>query len=85
MRGLDMAASELERLTAAVTIVATVATGSIDPLAAIARRRVYLSNATIHGRFALRACFVDHRTTEDDVRVIVSEVVQAAGEVDATM
>jgi glutamate/tyrosine decarboxylase-like PLP-dependent enzyme len=47
----------------------------------VARGRVYLSNATIGGRFALRACFVNHRTTEDDVRAIVSEVIAAAGEV----
>ena len=46
----------------------------------IARGRVYLSNATIYGQFALRACFVNHRTTEDDVRAIVSEVIAAADE-----
>ena len=46
----------------------------------IARGRVYLSNATIDGQFALRACFVNHRTKEDDVRAIVSEVVAAADE-----
>lgn len=46
----------------------------------IARGRVYLSNATIHGQFLLRACFVNHRTTEDDVRAIVSEVEAAASE-----
>jgi glutamate/tyrosine decarboxylase-like PLP-dependent enzyme len=45
-----------------------------------ARGRVYLSNATIRGRFALRACFVNHRTKADDVRAIVSEVVAAADE-----
>ncbi|MFO1056221.1 MAG: pyridoxal-dependent decarboxylase [Dongiaceae bacterium] len=49
----------------------------------IARGRVYLSNATIDGRFALRACFVNHRTTEADVRAIVAEVMAAAGEVGA--
>jgi aromatic-L-amino-acid decarboxylase len=49
----------------------------------IARGRVYLSNATIGGQFALRACFVNHRTKEDDVREIVSEVIAAAGEVNA--
>ncbi len=49
----------------------------------IARGRVYLSNATVHGRFALRACFVNHRTTEDDVRAIVSEVIAAADELNA--
>jgi aromatic-L-amino-acid/L-tryptophan decarboxylase len=47
----------------------------------IARGRVYLSNATIGGQFALRACFVNHRTREDDVLAIVSEVIAAAGEV----
>src|SRR5690606_18922986 len=44
----------------------------------IVRGRVYLSNATIRDRFALRACFVNHRTSEDDVRAIVSEVIAAA-------
>jgi aromatic-L-amino-acid/L-tryptophan decarboxylase len=46
----------------------------------IARGRVYLSNATIHDQFALRACFVNHRTTENDVRAIVSEVIAAGSE-----
>ena len=49
----------------------------------IARGRVYFSNATIDGRFALRACFVNHRATDDDVRAIVSEVMAAADELDA--
>ncbi len=44
------------------------------------RGRVYLSNATIHGQFALRACFVNHRAKEDDVRAIVTEVLAAAAE-----
>ncbi|WP_226583606.1 pyridoxal phosphate-dependent decarboxylase family protein [Acuticoccus sediminis] len=47
----------------------------------IKRGRVYLSNATIDGRFALRACFVNHRTSQDDVAVIVSEVLAAARDV----
>ncbi len=47
----------------------------------IARGRVYLSNATVNGQFALRACFVNHRTKEDDVRAIVSETIAAAKEV----
>lgn len=47
----------------------------------IARGRVYLSNASIGNHFALRACFVNHRTTKDDVQAIVSEVIAAAGEV----
>lgn len=48
-----------------------------------ARGRVYLSNATIGGRFALRACFVNHRTSDDDVETIVPEVVAAAEELNA--
>lgn len=46
----------------------------------IARGRVYLSNATIGGQFALRACFVNHRTIEADVQAIVAEVIAAANE-----
>jgi glutamate/tyrosine decarboxylase-like PLP-dependent enzyme len=42
------------------------------------RGRVYLSNATIRGAFALRACFVNHRTTSADVEVVVDEVLAAA-------
>jgi glutamate/tyrosine decarboxylase-like PLP-dependent enzyme len=39
--------------------------------------RVYLSNASIGGAFALRACFVNHRTTDDDVAAIVAAVLAA--------
>jgi aromatic-L-amino-acid/L-tryptophan decarboxylase len=46
----------------------------------IERGRVYISNATIEGQFALRACFVNHRTTDENVREIVDEVCAAAGE-----
>jgi glutamate/tyrosine decarboxylase-like PLP-dependent enzyme len=46
-----------------------------------ARGRVYLSNATIGGGFALRACFVNHRTTDRDVRAVVDEVVAAAASI----
>lgn len=44
----------------------------------IQRGRVYLSNASIRGKFALRACFVNHRTTDADVDTIVDEVMTAA-------
>ncbi|BDG05449.1 pyridoxal phosphate-dependent decarboxylase family protein [Anaeromyxobacter oryzae] len=44
-----------------------------------ARGRVYLSNAVVGGVFALRACFVNHRTTDADVEEVVQEVL-AAGE-----
>jgi len=46
----------------------------------IRRGRVYLSNATLHGRFCLRACIVNHRTTEADVDSVITEVIAAAGE-----
>lgn len=49
----------------------------------IQRGRVYLSNATIHGQFALRACFMNHRTTEQDVNAIVEEVLAAAEDLHA--
>jgi hypothetical protein len=44
------------------------------------RGRVYLSNATVGGAFALRACFVNHRTTDADVDAVVDEVLAAARE-----
>ena len=45
-----------------------------------ARGHVYLSNASLSGRFVLRACFVNHRTTPEDVRTVFSEVLAAAEE-----
>ena len=44
------------------------------------RGRVYFSNATIGGRFALRACIVNHRTTPADVEAVVDEVVAVGRE-----
>jgi aromatic-L-amino-acid/L-tryptophan decarboxylase len=53
-------------------------------LARIIRRgRVYLSNANLRGRFALRACLVNHRTTDRDLDAVVTETLAAAGEVTA--
>jgi hypothetical protein len=46
----------------------------------VQRGRVYLSNATLREQFALRACIVNHRTTEADVESVVSETLAAAGE-----
>ncbi len=46
----------------------------------VRRGKVFLSNASIQGKFALRACFVNHRTTPDDVSQIVSEVITAGRE-----
>src|SRR5262249_17052425 len=47
----------------------------------IERGRAYLSNAALRAGFGLRACFVNHRTTEADVAQIVPEVLAAADEV----
>jgi glutamate/tyrosine decarboxylase-like PLP-dependent enzyme len=41
------------------------------------RGRVVISNATIRGAFALRACIVNHLTTDDDVAAVVEEVLAA--------
>ncbi|MGC2448717.1 MAG: aminotransferase class V-fold PLP-dependent enzyme [Candidatus Sulfotelmatobacter sp.] len=47
----------------------------------INRGRVYLSNASIDGKFCLRACIVNHRTTDVDVDSVVPEVLAAAKEI----
>jgi glutamate/tyrosine decarboxylase-like PLP-dependent enzyme len=47
----------------------------------IQRGRVYISNATIRGQFALRACIVNHRSSDRDVLAIVDEVLAAGREV----
>jgi len=39
--------------------------------------RVSLSNATVRGSFALRACIVNHLTTDRDIATVVDEVVDA--------
>ena len=41
--------------------------------------RVYLSNATVDGRFALRACITNFRTTQADVEQVLTVVRQLAG------
>lgn len=45
------------------------------------RGRIYLSNATLRAKFCLRACVVNHRTTDSDMDAVVPEVLAAAGEV----
>ncbi|HET9308854.1 MAG TPA: aminotransferase class V-fold PLP-dependent enzyme [Candidatus Sulfotelmatobacter sp.] len=47
----------------------------------VARGRVYLSNASLRGTFSLRACIVNHRTTDADVDSIIPEVLAAAKEI----
>lgn len=44
----------------------------------VARGRVYLSNASLHGKFCLRACIVNHRTKDADIDNVISEVRAAA-------
>jgi len=43
----------------------------------VARGRVYLSNAVLHGKFCLRACIVNHLTKETDIDAVVPEVLAA--------
>ncbi len=47
----------------------------------VERGRVYLSNTTVRGTFALRACIVNHRTTDADVDSVIPEVLAAAAEI----
>jgi glutamate/tyrosine decarboxylase-like PLP-dependent enzyme len=71
-RWKDASGMELDRLNAAI-------------LHEVLRRgRVYLSNASVHGAFALRACIVNHRTTDADIAAVVEEVVAAAAAVVTT-
>lgn len=44
----------------------------------VERGRVYLSNASLRGKFCLRACIVNHRTKDSDVDSVVTEVTTAA-------
>ena len=81
---------KLERLApvalSAVCFRFVAADGDLDALnrailaRVIRRGRVYISNASIHGKFALRACVVNHRSSEEDVKRVVSETLEAARE-----
>ena len=44
----------------------------------VQRGRVYLSNASLRGKFCLRACIVNHRTTDADIDAVISEVLSVA-------
>lgn len=46
------------------------------------RGRVYLSNAILEGRFCLRACITNHRTTREDALAVVPEVLAAEKELE---
>ena len=45
------------------------------------RGRIYLSNASVQGKFCLRACVVNHRTKDSDIDGVVPEVLAAAKEI----
>jgi aromatic-L-amino-acid/L-tryptophan decarboxylase len=45
------------------------------------RGRIYLSNASLHGKFCLRACIVNHRTKDSDIDGVVPEILAASNEV----
>jgi aromatic-L-amino-acid/L-tryptophan decarboxylase len=49
----------------------------------VERGRIYLSNAELEGKFCLRACIVNHFTTDADVEKIVPAVLNAAAEISA--
>ena len=40
--------------------------------------RAYLSNATVNGHFALRACITNFRTTKSDIDQTIAAVREAA-------
>src|SRR5262249_16324401 len=44
------------------------------------RGKIYLSNAELRGRFCLRACIVNHLTTNEDIDAVIPEVSSAASE-----
>lgn len=62
----DAVNEELDRLNA--RIMSTVQAGG----------KAYFSNATIHGRFALRACITNYRTTQADIDKTVEVIREAA-------
>ena len=47
----------------------------------VGKGRVYLSNASLRAKFCLRACIVNHRTTDADIDSVIPEVLQAASQV----
>jgi glutamate/tyrosine decarboxylase-like PLP-dependent enzyme len=55
---------------------------NVELLARLLKRgRVYLSNASVAGKFCLRACIVNHRTKDSDVDEVVREVLMSAREI----
>jgi len=46
----------------------------------VSRGNVYLSNAELKGKFCLRACIVNHLTTDADIDTVIPEVLAATSE-----
>jgi aromatic-L-amino-acid/L-tryptophan decarboxylase len=46
---------------------------------------VYVSNAVVHGKFALRACIVNFRTLEQDIEALPPMVIRLGKEVDSML
>jgi glutamate/tyrosine decarboxylase-like PLP-dependent enzyme len=46
----------------------------------VTRGRVYLSNAELKRKFCLRACIVNHLTSDEDIDAIIPEVLASAAE-----
>jgi aromatic-L-amino-acid decarboxylase len=60
---------------------ATVDSRNAQILARLTQRGVvYLSNATVRGVAGLRACIVNHRTSDRDIRIVMDEVREAVKE-----
>jgi glutamate/tyrosine decarboxylase-like PLP-dependent enzyme len=60
---------------------ATVDRRNAQILARLTKRGVvFLSNATVQGAEGLRACIVNHRTTDRDIRTVMDEVREAVKE-----
>lgn len=49
----------------------------------VERGKIYLSNASLLGKFCLRACIVNHRTSDSDIDSVVPEVLAAARELES--
>jgi aromatic-L-amino-acid/L-tryptophan decarboxylase len=47
----------------------------------VSRGNIYLSNAELKGKFCLRACIVNHLTTDADINAVITEVLAAASEI----
>ena len=55
---------------------------NVELLSRVVRRgRVYLSNASLRGKFSLRACIVNHRTSDADIDSVIPEALEAAREI----